>query len=295
MKVLPLAGGVAALLFALLLASDARADDDVATSASSVLVGEPFTLTIRVEVAPGAGVDIEPGAPSWGDVSVLGVRRHEVTRGPEGDVHTFEVEAAAFAPGEAAFRPAVLVSGASGTEIRELPEVRLTVPSVLRPGDPLELRPLPEPAPIGGGVPLWIRPAAALGAGFAAFALSAVAWRAFSAARRRPPVPAPEAPAPLPSIEELAAAVEADPAVGYRRVASAIRAALAERYRIPAASLTAGELRRRLEERGERWVARLVAGLLEECDAVVYGGYRPAPERRRADLAMAAELLQGAE
>jgi len=27
----------------------------------------------------------------------------------------------------------------------------------------------------------------------------------------------------------------------------------------------------------------------------VYGGYEPAPERRQADLALAAELLRGAE
>ena len=43
----------------------------------------------------------------------------------------------------------------------------------------------------------------------------------------------------------------------------------------------------------ERWQARLVAGLLEECDAVVYAGYRPAAERRQADLTMAREILEG--
>ncbi len=295
MRALAFAWGAAALLLALLPAGGARADDEVAVSAHSVLVGEPFVLTVRVEVPPGAAVDIEPGAPSWGDVSVLGVRRHEVTRGSDGDVHTFEVEAAAFAPGETVFRPAVLVSSADGAEIRELPEVRLAVPSVLRPGEPLELLPLPEPASIGGGVPLWVRPAAAAGAALAASALAAIAWRAFSATKRRLPAPEAAPPSPLPTMDELAEAVETDPVAGYRRVAAAIRTALAERYRIPAASLTAGELRRRLEERGERWVARLAAGLLEECDAVVYGGYRPAPERRQADLAMASELLQGAE
>jgi hypothetical protein len=35
-----------------------------------------------------------------------------------------------------------------------------------------------------------------------------------------------------------------------------------------------------------------VGGLLEECDAVVYAGYRPASERRLADLNMAREILE---
>jgi hypothetical protein len=44
----------------------------------------------------------------------------------------------------------------------------------------------------------------------------------------------------------------------------------------------------------DRFAARLVGGLLEECDSVVYAGYRPAAERRRADLTMAREIVEGA-
>lgn len=286
---------LAALAVFALVPAAARADDEASVLAASALVGEPFVIRIRVEAPPGAAVDIDPGASSWGDVAVLQVLRHEVSPGAGGEIHTFDVEAAAFAPGQASFRPAVLVSGADSTEVRELPELRIAVPSVLAPGDPLELRPLPPPAAVGGGAPGWVQPAAAASALLALALIGAVGWRATARLRRHPPPLALPAPSPLPTVEELAAALDADPATGYRRLAAAVRAALSQRYHVPASALTASELRRRLEAAGERWVARLAAGLLEECDAVVYGGYEPAPERRRADLALAAELLRGAE
>ena len=43
----------------------------------------------------------------------------------------------------------------------------------------------------------------------------------------------------------------------------------------------------------DRWQSRLVRGLLDECDQVIYAGYRPAMERRTADLGIARELLEG--
>jgi hypothetical protein len=43
----------------------------------------------------------------------------------------------------------------------------------------------------------------------------------------------------------------------------------------------------------DRWQARLVRGLLENCDAVVYSGYLPALDRRHADLNIAREIVEG--
>jgi hypothetical protein len=65
------------------------------------------------------------------------------------------------------------------------------------------------------------------------------------------------------------------------------------RYGVPATALTTSELRARIESSGaDRFQARLVGGFLEECDSVVYAGYRPASERRRADLTMAREIVE---
>ena len=71
-----------------------------------------------------------------------------------------------------------------------------------------------------------------------------------------------------------------------------MKSELARRYGLRATALTSSELRRRLEAEGDRWQARLVGGLLEECDSVIYAGYRPAAERRQADLTMAREIVE---
>ncbi|MDZ7727711.1 MAG: hypothetical protein U5Q44_05650 [Dehalococcoidia bacterium] len=63
---------------------------------------------------------------------------------------------------------------------------------------------------------------------------------------------------------------------------------------MPALALTTTELARRMQqEQLDRWQTRLVAGLLENCDLVVYGGFRPPEERRSADLGMAQEIMEG--
>lgn len=282
------------LLLAHLPSALARADDGASARSPSALVGEPFLIDLIVEAEPGATVDVEPGAESWGPVEVLLVREHEVVAGEGGDLHRFAVEVAAFAPGTVTFSPAVVVADWEGATVRVLPAITVEVPSVLRPGEPLALWPLPAPTAIGGGVPWWLRPLLVGSGGAALAGAGALLWLALARRRRTAPAPAPPPPAPaVPPLEELAAAVERDPVTGYRRIAAVVRAVLAERYRLPAPALTSAELRRRLEEAtADRWLARLVAGLLEECDLVVYGGYRPPPERRQADVAMAAEILK---
>jgi hypothetical protein len=78
-------------------------------------------------------------------------------------------------------------------------------------------------------------------------------------------------------------------------MSATVRHALSERYELPSRALTRLDLERRLGDRAvDRIEARLVGGLLEECDAVLYAGYRPATGRRMADLAIAREIVEGA-
>ncbi|MFI5179555.1 MAG: hypothetical protein ACHQO8_13375 [Vicinamibacterales bacterium] len=42
----------------------------------------------------------------------------------------------------------------------------------------------------------------------------------------------------------------------------------------------------------ERWPARLIANLLEQCDAAEFAAFRPALERRAADLTAAYEIVE---
>jgi hypothetical protein len=79
----------------------------------------------------------------------------------------------------------------------------------------------------------------------------------------------------------------------YRLIGACIRRYITGRFGFPAVTLTTGELERQMEARGvDRWPARLVAGLLNECDAVIYARYVPAPARAEADNAMAYEIVE---
>jgi hypothetical protein len=79
----------------------------------------------------------------------------------------------------------------------------------------------------------------------------------------------------------------------YAAIAAITRAYLTGRYDFPAFAMTRRELQRGMTRAGvDRWPARLVANLLEQCDAVQFGGFVPAPTRVDADLTAAYEIVQ---
>ncbi len=128
---------------------------------------------------------------------------------------------------------------------------------------------------------------------FARLALGLVVrFRRARRSRRREPIPTPATGA---AIDLAGGLLSSDIAEAYRLIAQAVRADLSQRFSFPAPALTTVEIGERLTAAGaDRWQTRLVSGLLEECDSVVYAGYRPAAERIDADLAMAREILEGA-
>ena len=57
--------------------------------------------------------------------------------------------------------------------------------------------------------------------------------------------------------------------------------------------MTRSELERGAERAGiDRWPARVIGNLLEQCDAVEFAAFRPAAERRSADLTAAYEIIE---
>lgn len=286
----------AALLIALAAVSGAGAEDGNSARASrrAAAIGEQFTLTIEVLTAPDATVEIDPAAPAWRGVEV--VRLLSAGKRTEGDRvrHVLTLTVAAFAPGEIAFEPVVSVIASGSVTRLQLPAVALRVASSLAPDDPLELTPLPPPAAIGGAESPFLRPAIALGVLALAVVLGGLVTAAVRSRRNRPLPFEPERAVPQPVLlDEAEALIDRDPIAAYRKLGLLVRAALGERYRFPARALTTTELGRRMEAAGvDRWQARLVTGLLQECDAVVYAGYRPASERRHADLTMAREIVE---
>ena len=287
----------AAMLPLLVLATAAADDGDAATLARlSLGVGEQVALRLEVSTAAGETVEVNPGGAQWNTVEVVRVGATTSRRVGDRAVHTIDLVVASFAPGKAPFQPVVsIVSGSEVTQ-RVLPALTLNVLSALGPNDRLELSPLPPPAEIEGAESRLLKPAIALGAIVPLFALSAALFLTARAFSRRPKRVIAEAPpdAPPPTLTGAEGMIDVDPVGAYRTLSSVVRGALGARYGFPASSLTTPELKRRMDAAGvDRWQARLVSGLLEECDAVVYAGYRPAGERRNADLNMAREIVEG--
>ncbi len=172
--------------------------------------------------------------------------------------------------------------------------VALEVVPTLAADAELVLSPLPPPSGVAGAESPLLRPAIAIGGLLAAALIALAVWfvgRRLVRMLNRPQVEAPVevVPATLDGAERL---LEADPVGAYRLMSAVVKSELARRYGVRATALTSSELRRKLEEGSDRWEARLVGGLLEECDSVIYAGYRPAQERRQADLTMAREIVE---
>lgn len=295
--------GVLAVLAAALAGPGARAQPapvpEVTVQPASARIGDHLRLAVRIVLPPGRQPELAPGTAGWGAVELVRLEPPRQLRTTSaGTEWLLEAVVAPFALGDLPFAPTVAVSAGPEVATFEPPPVTIAVLPTLLPDAPLELTPLPPPVAIAGAESPLLRPALAAAAVAAAAVVLLGAAMLIRRLARRParPVPAPPPPAEpaLPGLLLAESAIDTDPVAAYRALAATVRAELARRFAIPATALTAAELRARLEASGaDRWVARLAGGLLEECDAVVYAGYRPAPERRRADLAMAYELIGG--
>jgi hypothetical protein len=277
----------------------ALADDgDAATiSRPAAAAGEQVVLSIVVRTAPGAIVEVDPAAPSWNGVEFVRIGSESIAVEGDAEVHRLELIVAPFWLGEISFLPAVNIVQGTDVTPRLLPAVAITVRATLAADAPLELSPLPPPEAIGGAESPLLRPGIAGGVVAGVIAAGFVAgWLVRRILRRPAPASLPvfEPSRPPFAIADAEAMINTDPVGAYRALGTVVRSVIAGRYGFPAAALTTRELQGRMEAEGvDRWLARLVGGLLQECDAVVYAGYRPADERRQADLTMAHEIVAG--
>lgn len=275
----------------------AQERDTSQADTDETLTGERFTIVVEVETEPGATVEIDPLAESWNGVELIQLVNVETTEESDYELHRLELVVAAFLPGTTEVVPVVSVIDDGVVTSRELPALPLTVVPSLPADAPAQLAGNPAPLPIAGGRSPLLTPAIVLGATAVAVLLGWIAWRFIRRylerrrAHRRGAMSPPEPPTPmLPTPQAMAS----DPGIAYRKIAAVVRNALGEQYAFPAPALTTAELAHRMPLEGvDRWQARLVSGLLENCDAVVYAGFDPAEDRKRADLNIAEEILEG--
>jgi hypothetical protein len=286
---------VAAVALASLGTVAAQEGDSLALSAPDARIGDRLAATLTVYTNAGAAVEVDPSA-GWGGFEVVGLESHTEAPAAGGVRHTIVLTIAGFVPGERVLAPTVNIIEGGELEQRTLPPALVRILPTLAADAPLELSPLPPPGSITGAESPLLRPAIAGGVALALLAaIALVRWAIPRLLPRRRP--APEAPAaPAPDLSQAAELIDSDPVMAYRLLSATVRAVVGERYSFPAPALTTRELQARMERAGvERWEARLVGGLLSECDAVVYAGYRPAAERRQADLTMAREIVAAGE
>jgi hypothetical protein len=263
-------------------------------------VGDRVRFVIKVEADQGTTVALAPGGLH--NVMAQTGRLEARSRNLDGDrvEITLTFEAAPFAPGDIQLPPIGLrferPDGTQGDLFT--PTTRLVVESVLPQSGEVDLRDLKPQAEIAAPSSVILEVLISLVV-LLTIVLGLIVWRL----RRR--VPAPVEPAVEPQalsaedrarlvLDEAAQLLSSGEYVAfYSRLSSAVRNYLTERFGFPAFALTTTEMQDRMVRQGmDRWQARIVGGLLNQCDAVMFASYRPAPERADTDLTAAYEIIE---
>ncbi len=300
---------VVALGVLLLQSAPAYAADPVVTGVEVQLpdkltVGDRLRYVITTEVDAGSTVAVAPaGLPeSLRQTERLQTKTKSLPNGRSEVTVTLEV--AAFVPGQIEVPPIKLRARAPGgaTTDFETPASNLTVQSVLPAGGgvltPRDLKPQAE---IGTSAPMALYAALAAMALGLLLILALIVWRMRRIAARAAVVEVVPVAATLPAEDQARRVLDGaaemlaahDYEAYYSTLSTTVRTYLTDRFGFPAFALTTTELQERMVSQGmDRWQARLVAGLLNQCDAVVFAQYRPAPDRADADLTAAYEIVE---
>lgn len=283
---------------------------EVTADRKDVTVGDRIALTVVFRLPATAQVDYTTIDQQLNDaavdVLVIGLPEERLLAGGLKEIR-IRYEVAFFRPGAAQI-PALAIPtlGTDGTRgvVNSAP-IAINVQSVLPPGaDAAEVRDLKPQIelPFSAGVSR----RAVMGAVAFVVVLSAIAalgfWWLWRRNMRAVPEPVAVAAASAP---DAAARAELQRIAGlglldagdYRTfhalIAACVRRFLSDHYGFPAFAMTTSELRSHMESEGVgRWQARLVAGLLSECDAVNYAQYTPARARAESNLSVAFEIVE---
>lgn len=301
---------VAALCLFAAGAADARAQApdvpqvSVSLDKTKVTVGDPIHLTVTVRHAQNVTIDTTSIDDQLGPFEPLGSEPPEERAAGSAVELRLRYTIAVYHTGPQLLPQLTFAytSGGAQAQATSSGPVRVTVDSVVPAGEtPADIKPLkpqgtlPAPASLqavwAGAIALVV---------FAAVAIGAGVWLLARRARRPAAVPAPSsaelARAELERIVALDLPAHGALVEHYRLLGGCIRRYLTDRFGFPAQQLTSSELAAAMQASGvSRWAARLVSGLLSECDNVVYARYTPAEPRLAADNAMAFEIVDTAE
>ena len=272
---------------------------DAAIEPRQATVGDRLQLTITVAHDDATSVEGPGFGDNFGALELLEVNEPLVARaGPGASITTLGYILTSFNTGvfDVPPLPVRWASGA-GEGIVETEPLRVIIASVLDPGDDV-LRPLKPQLEIADPAPSPLVPTLYVAIFAVPTALGYVLVQRAINARPQTATPEP-APIPLTPAERARAALDAlageraDLARYYGAIAMTMRRYLSERYGFPAYAMTRRELQRHMSASGlDRWPARITGNLLEQCDAVQFALFAPAPERTEADLTAAYEIVE---
>ena len=257
-------------------------------------VGDHINVSITVEADKGSRVQIAPGGIPPELAQAQSPRFTTKTLDSGRTQVTIDLVLAAFVVGDYAMPPLTLRVQDAGGNVSQLqtPAAHLVIESTIPANASGEPRPLKPQAEAGSAAPppyLLLAGAGALAA--VAIAVMYVAWRRLTGPEDEGLAPAapqevlgPE-DAARRTLDEVGAHFAAGHgfAAYYAGLSGTVREYLTRRFGFPAFALTTAELQGQMVFRGmDRWQARLVGGLLDQCDAVMFT--RTTARRRSAPM-----------
>lgn len=269
---------------------------------STITVGDRIKLRLTVRQPSGTRVETPPGNfLSDEDVEVLELRSLPPKKAADGtETLEFEYILSIFSigPHKIPSVPITYVNSLGGKGLAFSQEVPIMVESVLgKEGPPDDIRDIKFPMSIPGGLyPYRSWAGAVLVASLVALSTMAIRRRPwFLSSQAGGGVflsPEDLARKELDHIASLKLVGKKEYKTYYALISLCTRKYLSARYSMGAMALTSQELRKEMEAKGiDRWQARVVYGLLEECDLVRWAQYVPAEARAQRALALASEIV----
>ena len=237
---------------------------------STVAVGEPFTVRVRVRAVPGATIHFPPVPDSAGSIEAVDPRAIEDHSTTEIFDRTAVYRFIAWEPGRRTVPLGdVAWDRSRGREALAIGAVRVDVTSAL-PADTAELEPRDARNPFDPPLGWWRW---ALGA----VALLAILWMSWRALRRRrsttrPPDAFVDAQAAFAAIDQLALDDAGEPGRAVLAYAEVMREYLTRRFPAATVGLTTPEYVRTLADNALPILPEEVLGVLEFADAVKFAG-----------------------
>jgi hypothetical protein len=263
---------------------------------TTITVGDPITYTLTVRRTERDRVVFPDAEGQFGDLEVREVRRPEVKRSEGGaveEVAVYVVTSYAVGAHEIPALGVGYVSASGDTGRAATNRLKVTVQSVIKPGEEKALKDVKPPVDLSAGLPWWA---------WLLILLALAGLLAYLLYRRRKRRPATVVEAPPKPIDELEA-FDQIAAMGllargeykqhYSLVSDAVRRYVERRYRIEAMERTTWEVVSEMRQaRMERATVEAFDTFLSACDLVKFAKHIPPMEEMEGVVDRAKEIVR---